>query len=82
VPLILITIPLIWLAVMALVVAACQVSARADRRMDAELDAWRRFLRSLEPAERADRPAGQTRGDLRGAEVELRRDVEAELLSK
>jgi hypothetical protein len=82
VSLILITIPLIWLAVMAFVVAACQVSARADRHMDVELDAWRRFLRSLEPAEQADRPAGQTRGDLRGAEAELRSDVEAELVSK
>ncbi|MDQ6810869.1 MAG: hypothetical protein M3Z95_03085 [Actinomycetota bacterium] len=78
----LITIPLIWLAVMTLVVAACQVSARADRRMDAELDAWRRFLGSLEPAGQADRPAGQARGDLRGAEAELRSNAEAELLSR
>ena len=54
-------IPLIWLALMALVVAACQAAARADGRTNAELKRRVRIVHSSEHAPPSDRQGRDTR---------------------
>lgn len=62
----LILIPLVWLAVIAFVIAACQVAARTDRRTDTELKRLGVLLPGEWSRSTVRSPAPDTRNARRG----------------